>query len=182
DIPERFDRFEEGVEVIDLLLHNNDAVSYDGEYFNLQEAKLLPRPRREDGTRLLIGGNGQNRTLPLAAEYATEWNGVFLPPEEYHDLNIRLDEFIEKQGRQPSEVRRSLMTRIVYGRDSDELENHLDGNDPDDLREQGYIVGTAEDIREHLDRLDEVGVDRVMLQWLALDDMDRLKALADAIL
>ncbi|MFB6188182.1 MAG: hypothetical protein ABEI86_15140, partial [Halobacteriaceae archaeon] len=54
--------------------------------------------------------------------------------------------------------------------------------DPDDLREQGYIVGTAEDIREHLDRLDEVGVDRVMLQWLALDDMDRLKALADAIL
>ncbi|WP_220132684.1 LLM class flavin-dependent oxidoreductase [Halorhabdus salina] len=67
DVPERFDRFEEGVEVIASLLGEEDPVSFDGEYFQLDDAQLLPRPERPGGTHLLVGGNGPNRTLPLVA-------------------------------------------------------------------------------------------------------------------
>lgn len=181
DLPDRLDRFEEGVEVIARLLRSDDPTSFDGDYFELNDALLLPRPERSGGTRLLVGGNGPNRTLPLAARFANEWNGVFLPVDEFADLNARLDRLLDEEGRDPSEVRRSMMTRVIFGRDEDDLERLLDGRDPDDLREEGYIVGTGTEVADQLDRLDDAGVDRVMLQWLELDEMDRLEALADAI-
>ncbi|WP_435101502.1 TIGR03560 family F420-dependent LLM class oxidoreductase [Halarchaeum sp. P4] len=182
DLPDRLDRFEEGVDVIANLLRSDDPVSYDGDYFELEDALLLPRPERKGGTRLLVGGNGPNRTLPLAAERADEWNSVMLQPEEIRELNDRLDGLLEERGRDPADVTRSTMTRVVYGRDEAEVERVLGEEDREALREQGAIVGTGADVREHLDALADAGVDRVMLQWLELDDIERLEALADDVL
>ena len=180
-VDERFDRFEEGVSVIADLLRRDEPVSFDGEYFELDEATLLPRPERPGGPRLLVGGNGPNRTLPLAAEYANEWNGVFLTADAFAERSERLDGLLEAAGREPNSVRRSLMTTVVFGRDEGELEEVLDGRDPEALRERGAIVGTGSEVAEALEELSAAGADRVMLQWLALDDLDRLAALSDAV-
>lgn len=180
-IPERFDRFEESLEVIRSLLRNSDPVSFSGKYYDLDEAQLLPRPEL-GRPPILVGGNGRNRTLPLAAEYADEWNGVFLSPAEFADRNERLDELLESAGRQPDAVRRSMMTRVIFGRNEDHLESVLDGEDPADLRELGVIVGGESAVCEAIDRLAEAGADRVMLQFLETDDLDRLRGLADAVL
>ena len=40
----------------------------------------------------------------------------------------------------------------------------------------------GEEVREQLAELEKAGVQRVMLQWLDLDDLDGLSALAKAIL
>lgn len=182
DLPDRFDRFEEGVEVVASLLRSDDPVSFSGEYFELDDALLLPRPEREGGTRLLVGGNGPKRTLPLAADYANEWNSVFLEPEAVATRNARLDDLLEARGRDPDEVTRSTMTRVVFGRDEDELERVLGDEGPEELRENGVVVGTAETVAERLDALEAAGVERVMFQWLEVDDIDRLEAFGDAIL
>lgn len=182
DVPERFDRFEEGVEIISDLLEGDDPVSFDGDYFELDDALLRPRPDRPDGPPVLVGGNGQNRTLPLAAAFADEWNGVYLTPERFAELNAHLDDLLDAAGRDPDEVARSLMTRVVYGRDDDELAEILDGRDPDELREEGIVVGTGPEVAAHLDRLDDAGADRVMLQWLDVTALDRLGGLADDLL
>lgn len=180
-LDERFDRFEEGVAVIDRLLRSNNPVSFDGDYYELDDALLLPRPERTSGPRLLVGGNGSQRTLPLAAEYAEEWNGVFLTPDDFAGRIDRLDQLCEAVGRDPADLGCSLMTQVVFGRDENELERVLDGRDPDDLRDQGFVVGTGAEVTAQLARLEEAGADRVMLQWLAMDDLDRLSALADAV-
>lgn len=182
DVPDRFDRFEEGVEVIHDLLRSDEPVDFDGEYFQVDGAQLLPRSHRAGGTRLLVGGNGMGRTIPLAAEFADEWNGIFLTPEAYAKRVTRLEDCLERTNRDSDAVRRSLMTQVVFGRDQAELEATLDGRDASELREQGLLVGTDATIGEQLDRLDDAGVDRVMLQWLNIDEMDRLEALADAVL
>ena len=181
-VSERFDRFEEGVAVVDALLRRDDPVTLEGEYFELDGARLLPPPDRPGGPRLLIGGNGPNRTLGLAARYGDEWNGVFVPPERFAALNDRLDGLLAEAGRDPDDVRRSLMTQVVFGRDEAELEAALDGRDPDELRERGFVVGTGPEVEAQLDRIGEAGADRVMLQWLDLDGVDRLGGLADAVL
>lgn len=181
-LSERFDRFEEGVDVIDRLLHSDDPVSFDGEYYELEDALLLPRPDRPGGPDLLVGGNGRNRTLPITAAHADEWNGLFVPPDEYESLNDRLDGLLESEGRDPGAVRRSLMTRVMFGRDEEELEELLDGKNREELEEHGVIVGTGPEVAEQLDRLEDAGADRVMCQWLALDDLDRLEALGEAVL
>ncbi len=127
---------------------------------------------------------GEKRTLGLAARYAQEWNGTFQTPDNYSRLNARLDELLRKNNRAPSSVRRSLMTGTVFGRDENEVQRLVAARKQsvERLRERGIIVGTAPAVIEQLRRLEEAGCQRVMLQWLELDDLDRLEALAREVL
>jgi F420-dependent oxidoreductase-like protein len=179
----RFDRFEEGLEVITHLLKSEELVTFEGKYFQLHGATLLPRPVRPGGPRVLIGGNGEHRTLPLAARYADEWNAVFLPPQEFSRLNIRLDELLMAAGREPKSVRRSMMTGLRFGRTKEELDEKLAARNQtaEELRKRGFIVGVGEDVMEQLKELQDAGLQRVMLQWLDLDDWKGLDALAKAV-
>ena len=44
------------------------------------------------------------------------------------------------------------------------------------------VVGTADEFVERLGRLSEAGVQRVMVQWLEVDDIDGLEAMAGSVL
>jgi F420-dependent oxidoreductase-like protein len=178
----RFARFEEGLEVVTRLLQSDEPVSFDGEFYRLRDALLKPRSPRPGGPPIVIGGNGPRRTLPLAARYADEWNAVFATPERFAELSARLDELLREVGRMPDQVRRTLMTRVVFGRTDADVERKLAGKSADDLRDRGILVGTAPEVTEQLGRLDEAGVQRVMLQWLETDDIDGLEAMADSAL
>ena len=183
----RFTRFQEGVEVISRLLTSSEPVDFSGEFFRLRQALLLPRPARLGGPPILIGGNGAKRTLPLAARYAGEWNGVYLSPQEFERLNRRLDELLIEQSRQPADVRRSMVTGVIFGRSEQELREKAaqrgDGTrTPEELRRAGLIVGAGAEIRDQLSRLEDLGLQRIMLQWLDMDDLPRLEALARSLL
>ncbi len=175
DVGPRFDRFAEGLEVITGLLRSDTPISFQGSYYRLNEAILLPRPQRPGGPPIVIGGNGPKRTLPLAARYADEWNGVYITPARFAELNHELDTLLVARGRTPSSVRRSLMLGMVYGRDEADLRNQLAGRDREALIARGMVVGTPSEVRAQLDAYAAAGVQRAMLQWLALDDIDRLE-------
>ncbi len=183
DVPGRFARFEEGLEIITRLLQSAEPVDFSGVYYQLQEAVLLPRPQRPGGPPILIGGNGPNRTLPLAAKYAQEWNAVYISAAEFAAKNRMLDELLAANGRIPSDVRRSLMTRVEMG-DEAALAQKFAGSrlTMDELRARGLVLGTPEHIVAQLGQLAEAGVQRVMLQWLDLDDVDGLEVLARDVL
>lgn len=184
DIPKRFDRFEESLEVITRLLRSDEPVNFEGEFYQLRQAILLPRPARKGGPPILIGGNGPKRSLPLAARYANEWNGVYVPADRFARLNRRLTELVEEVGRNSRDVRRSLMTRIVFGQDQRELNKRIqdEGHSLEEMRQAGFIVGTPAEVIDQLGLLAEAGVERVMLQWLDLDDINGLERLAKALI
>jgi len=186
-VPERFHRYEEGVKVIKMLLESDEPVDFYGKYYRLKEAILLPRPQRSGGPPILIGGNGIKRSLPMAARYADEWNGVYLNPSEFSERNQRLNELLEAEGRDPSKLRRSLMTGCVFGKDEAEVKRKVQARTSgkrtaDELRQRGVAVGTANQIADQLGQLAESGVQRVMLQWLELDDLEGIAAMAQGIL
>ncbi len=131
---------------------------------------------------MLVGGNGISRTLPLAARYAHEWNAVFIPSARFRELSARLDALLQARGRPPRSFRRSLMTGCVFGRNDGDLEQKLQGRTVAELRNRGVVVGTSSAAVDQLGELAEAGVQRVMLQWLDLDDLDGLEALANAVL
>ena len=184
DLKGRFDRFEEAVQVVARLLQSDEPVDFQGRFYQLQQAQLLPRPGRPGGPPLLIGGRGPRRTLGLAARFASEWNAGFIPPDQFAALNRRLDELIEQCGRARAEVRRSLMTNIVFDRDQTRLERRLaeEGRNPADLAGRGVIVGGPARVQERIGEYAAAGVERIMLQWLDLADLERLEALAEAVL
>lgn len=182
DTRQRMDRFAEALEVMTRLLRSDEPVTWEGQFYQLHDALLLPRPTHRNKPPIVIGGNGPQRTLPLTARFADEWNGVFLPAAKFAELNARLDELIQQHGRELQSVRRSLMTNIRFGRDDAEVQRRLRGQERAEMQERGIVVGTANEVVAQLGALADAGVQRVMLQWLDLDDTDGIEALATAVL
>jgi F420-dependent oxidoreductase-like protein len=183
----RFDRFEEGLEVITNLLRSDNPVDYDGQYYRLQEGILLPRPHRPGGPPILIGGNGLKRTLPLTAKYAKEWNALMTTADRFTELNLQLDQLITEQGREPNELQRSMMVACIFAKDETQLQERVaqrTGGERtiDELISQGRIVGTPNQVVDQLGQLAEAGVQRVMLQWIDLDDIEGLEVIAKHVL
>jgi F420-dependent oxidoreductase-like protein len=185
DMDGRFRRMEEGLEVVRRLLCSDEPSDFSGEFYTLKNAIMLPRPVRDGGPPILIGGNGEKRTLPLAARYADEWNAVFTTADNVRRLNGILDGMLEEQGRKPGDVRRSLMTGCVFGKSDSKIKeaSKVYGElTIEELRKHGFIIGTGSRVSEQLAQLAETNIDRVMLQWLDLDDLDELEMLAKTVL
>jgi len=182
EVGPRFRRFQEALDVITGLLKSDTPLSYSGEFYRLHEAVVLPRPLRPGGPPIVIGGNGPQRTLPLTARYADEWNAVFVGPERFRELNDQLDALIAVEGRQPAAVRRSLMTGSAYGQDEATLQRRLAGRDRADLAARGILVGGPGEVAEQIGRFAEAGVQRIMVQWLDLDDSAGLEHFAATVL
>lgn len=180
----RFDRFEEGMKVVTRLLQSEEPVTFEGRYYQLRGATLLPRPQRPGGPRILIGGNGVKRTLSYVVRYANEWNCVSLIPQDFSRLNTRLDEMLTEAAREPASVRRSMMTGCVFGKDDALLKRKLGmyNQTVDELRQRGIVAGSLSSINEQLEALEQAGLQRIMLQWLDLDDLESLEALARGVL
>jgi F420-dependent oxidoreductase-like protein len=181
-MPQRLRQYEEGLQVVTGLLQRDVPLSFEGSYYMLHGAVLLPRPQRPGGPPIVIGG--RRGVLPLVVRYGSEWNVPFAPPDEFRNLSSRLDQLLREGGREPSDVRRSLMTGLVFGRDEADLIAKLDrnGRSLEELRRRGIIAGTASPVVEQLQELAEAGVQTVMLQWLDYDDLAGLEAFATAVL
>jgi len=193
DMATRMARLEEGLEVITGLLHSDGSASYQGRFFQLRAALLLPRPHRPGGPPLLIGGIGPRRTLPFVARYADIWNANLLTPEALRERSARLDQLLQELGRPPSDVKRTVNVPVLCGRDRAEIEHRARGfrhMSPfatmplDELLERvravwATIVGTPEEVVEQIRAYAAVGVEEVMVQWFAMDDIDGLKLLAE---
>src|SRR5437660_4474635 len=196
DVPTRVARLAEGLEVITSLLHSNEPVTFEGRFFQLRDATLLPRPQRSGGPSILIGGNGFKRTLPLAARYATIWNGTFLTPNNFQQRSRALDELLRAAGRKPEEVRRTMMLTLFFGRDMEELDRRLSwrhtqpelANEPlktviETLITGGKaLVGTPDMLVKQIHTYANAGVEELMLQWFDQDDIEGLQAFATSVL
>jgi hypothetical protein len=77
-----------------------------------------------------------------------------------------------------------MMTGCVFGKDDAALNHKLQmyAQTPEQLRQRGILAGSLSAIQEQLQALERAGVERIMLQWLDLDDLESLETLARGIL
>lgn len=184
DVPTRFEMLTDALEMTQQLLHSDTPVTFKGKHFSLDEAILLPRPARKGGPPILIGGRGPKRTLPLAAKYADEWNAVFIPLEQFKERNTLLDQLLDERGRSRQSVKRSLMTQVVYEPTDAELSARLAGKPSvtELINDRGLIVGTGSAVVDQIGAWVEAGIERFMLQWMDLDNIDDLEKMARDVL
>ena len=182
DVPGRFARFEEGLETVQRLTRRDGPVTRPGQFSRLDEARFQPETADARAPRIVIGGNGPRRTLPLAARFAAEWNAVFTTAERFAELSATLSDQARIASRDPATIVRTLMTRVAPGNDVAELRRRLGDRDVTDLRERGALIGSATEIREGIDRYRAAGVEEIMLQWLELDDLPGIERLAGVVI
>ena len=108
---ERFDRFEEGMEVVTQLL-KQDRSTFKGNWYSLQDAMNNPKGP-QNPLPICIGGGGLRRTIPAVAKYAHHWN-YGTQTMSLEDFKMRRNVFLkacEKEERDPDDILISTMLR-----------------------------------------------------------------------
>ncbi len=89
---------------------------------------------------------------------------------------------LAEAGRKPGDVHRSMMTGCWYGRDEAAIQKRIDAHprytSVEEVRQRGALIGVASQLVDQIGELAEAGVQRIMLQWLDLDDIDGLEGIA----
>lgn len=118
-IKERMDRFDEGVEIIKSLLAN-ESTTFDGEFYQLSDARCEPKGPQSPNVPIMIGGGGEKRTLRTVARHATMWDALGIEVEAWKAKRDILYGHCSEVGRDPSEIETSV--HIMFAPDADPSE------------------------------------------------------------
>jgi F420-dependent oxidoreductase-like protein len=106
----RFEMLEETLQICRQMWSDNDG-PYDGKHYRLAETICEPQPVRRPP--ILIGGDGEKKTLRLVAQYADIWNSMTSDAEELkHKIDV-LNRHCDTLGRDPGEIRRTAGGLLV---------------------------------------------------------------------
>jgi F420-dependent oxidoreductase-like protein len=115
-LTERFDRLDEGIEVIRSLL-DHEVTNFSGVHFTLTDARCEPKPVQAK-LPIVIGGKGPKRTLRTAARWADQWDMTFPEsPAAWMLLDSVLRDHCVAVGRDQAEITRSV--HLGFGPDDD---------------------------------------------------------------
>ena len=161
------------------------SFSFQGRHYTLEDLRALPKPVQSPHPPLIVGGSAKPRTARLAALWADEYNILTQSPEDCRAARERLEAAWAGVGRDPADVRLSVMTGCVVATDRAELLDRIgrrlhatgEAGDPESwLKHEApeQVVGTVDEVAVHLTAMEKAGVDRVMLQHLDHSDLDMI--------
>lgn len=184
DTAERFDRFEEQLEIITGLWATpvGERFSHDGAVWPVTDSPALPKPTQTKPP-VLIGGRGKRRTPELAARYADEFNIPFVDEETTRTQFARVRAACEAIERDPDDLTWSNALVLCVGRDEAEFTRRAAaiGREPGELRASG-AAGTPEEVVATLRRFGDLGSQRIYLQMLDLADLEHLELVAEEVM
>ncbi|MFN2614812.1 MAG: TIGR03560 family F420-dependent LLM class oxidoreductase [Actinomycetota bacterium] len=88
-------------------LWTEDAVTFDGAFWQLKDAICEPKPMQRPHPPVVIGAT-QPKLLRVTARLADEWNAVAFTPDAWIEQNTLLDKLCAEEGRDPAAVRRGV--------------------------------------------------------------------------
>jgi F420-dependent oxidoreductase-like protein len=181
---ERFERLEEQLAIITGLWTTQPGTKFDfaGKHYQLSGNPALPRPTQQPHPPVIIGGVGARTTPRLAARFATEFNVPFAPLGDVGSINARVDEACSAAGREPGSLLRSLALTVCVGRDDAEVTRRAEaiGQPLSHLKNQ--LAGTVNEVVERLGAVADLGITRVYLQTLDMDDLDHVDLIASEVM
>jgi F420-dependent oxidoreductase-like protein len=153
-LTERFDRFDESVEIIVRML-TDEETTFAGKYFTVTNARNEPKGPQQPHPPVAIGGIGERRTLRTVARWADHWNAAPLEPDVWRHKVSVLEAHCADVGRDPDEIEKSMMVRFS----------------PDDL------TGLDEQLR----KVTDLGVDTAIVNLPSPHNADHVEIVAEAI-
>ncbi len=142
----------ESAKIIRSLL-TADRTTFNGRYYTVHDALCEPKPLQER-LPIWVGGTGEQLTLRVVAESADGWNSFFMPVDAFqHKLDV-LAQHCADVGRDPADIRKSLMIPAVLGETEAEAQDLTNGLAPDPQR----FVGTPEQLVKRLQPYLKLGV------------------------
>lgn len=168
-VGDRIGALDEGVQIMEQAWATGYA-TLDGRYFQVDGARVFPRPLQDGGIPLWIAGGGERRTLRLVARSGQYANIAGDPAGFAHKSEV-LRGHCADLGRDFDSITRSANYNVVIGATAADveakltrLEQHYAAVLPDraaamvaDLR-SGPLVGTPDEVRAALRELEALGM------------------------
>jgi F420-dependent oxidoreductase-like protein len=177
---DRLEMLEESVQLIRGML-TQERTTFAGRHFRTENVSCLPAPLQKR-LPLWIGGTGRKRTLRLAARHADGWNAAYIGPEEYRSLCRVLDDWCEREGRDPASIERSVNLIFQLSADAaraarvdQELRERWGEAAVPRLRE-GSLTGTPDQAAKRVSEYLEAGAQNVNVALRAPWDTEALEA------
>ena len=188
-------RFVEGVEIIKRLW-TEDAVSYDGRHYQLDDVSINPKPVQQPRPPIYVGASNTS-SVRRAARIADGWLGAHVPLDvideyasAFRDERASTDEgegyvsigreaFVAETAAEAEEIVRDTLMRkyeryVDWGQD-EVFESDDFGSEWERLKENRFLVGSPDDVIREIERYREaVDPDRigVRMQYQGLDFED----------
>ncbi|MGB3685389.1 MAG: LLM class F420-dependent oxidoreductase [Ornithinimicrobium sp.] len=146
-LAERFEQLEETLQIAHTMRAGDDSPQMGAHY---QLTRPLNSPAPIGGLPILIGGSGEKKTLRMVAQYADACNIFDFGPEGVKAKYEVLDAHCSALGRDPTEIERTVITRMSLS------------SDGAPLAESGEETVTVPQAVDKLGALAEIGTQTVM--------------------
>lgn len=176
-IKDRLDQLEENAVVLRRLF-DGERFSFEGKQVSLSNAVCSPAPMQKR-LPLWIGGQGEKRLLRIVARHADGWNVPFLAPEVFSARNQTLDDWCDREKRDPAAIRRTVNLGLAIGATDERAAQQASklqsmfGALTEFVR-PGHLCGTPAQVRDRLGAYQRAGAEWVILALRAPFDWEGL--------
>jgi alkanesulfonate monooxygenase SsuD/methylene tetrahydromethanopterin reductase-like flavin-dependent oxidoreductase (luciferase family) len=181
-LAERYALLEDALRFLPLFW-GKGAPEFEGSVLRVREALCYPRPLQEH-VPILVGGNGERRTLQLAARHADACNIIGEADVVVRKVNA-LRTHCERAERDPASVEVTQLSTTLVGRDARELSDLVERLRPRRTSAEQYAArvnaGTVEDQIGRFRALAEMGVQTAIVSFPDLVDTSPIERFRDVI-
>ena len=177
---ERQDRFQEACELLRLLFTADGPVDYQGKYYRLDQAPLSPGCYQRPHIPIMVGGTGERRTLRTLAMFGDifnmdGWAGQGMSLDVYrHKVGV-LERHCANVGRDPAEIKRTLLMPLQITEDKDRIEGFQRALGP------GSMAGPKNQIIDRIGEFEREGVAEIMFGAIPTGNVEAFERVEEEI-
>ncbi|HEY5685641.1 MAG TPA: LLM class F420-dependent oxidoreductase [Acidimicrobiia bacterium] len=181
----RLDMLEEAAQVLKAMWTSDEAY-FQGEHYVLEGAITRPRSMQDPHPPLWIAGAGEKRTLRIVARYG-DYANFSGDIETFRHKSKVLAGHCEAEGRDFSEIGRSVHLMSVIGRDEADLEAKLAiaarrrNSTPAEFADEHFAV-TVDRAVEMMDEFRSEGCSDMILYFYDMGEADSLELFASEVI
>ena len=177
---ERQDRFQEACELLRKLFTSDGPVDYEGRYYRLDQAPLSPGCYQTPHIPIMVGGTGPRRTLRTLAMFGDifnmdGWAGQGMSLEVYRHKIAILERHCEDVGRDPGEIKRTLLMPLQITDDKERIERFQRGLGA------GSMAGPKNEIIDRIGEFEREGVEEIMFGAVPTGDVEAFQRVEEDI-
>ena len=157
---ERLKMLEESL-IIYKLMTTEEEPKFEGKYYSIDGAINQPKPIQKPYPPLWVCGGGEKVTLKLLAKYGDYGNWDVDVEGFIHKSNV-LEQHCENEGRDYSEIGRTLHTNVLIANNEEELKTKISKlatytNIPEDYYYKRPLIGTKDKVFDTIGQFKDAG-------------------------
>jgi probable F420-dependent oxidoreductase len=174
----RFERMEEGLEIISKLWTESQRFDFSGQYYHVKHADLNPKPIQKPHPPIWYGGIGK-KGIELTGRLCDGWMGGRLTPDDYQKKSTAIRSVAKQYGRDPMRIQMGSYFWTSIDKDfesaakaSQSYVNNLMKHKVDGWRvmeseaELGAIIGGSDECIQRIEEFVKAGVEHFVLMFM----------------